>query len=184
MKIVINSSPLIFLSKIEKMHLLTELFDEIFIPSTVFYETVTRGKEKMMEDAFVIENFINENEKNKVTIADVDFRGFEEIPLGIGEKAVIAFARRENIENVLIDEENVLIDEGKARTIAKMFRLKPRGTLWVLALANSKDLITYHELKESVLRIVEKGYRIKEEIFARFLIEIETRQAGSAVRRS
>ncbi len=177
MKIVINSSPLIFLSKIEKMHLLTELFDEIFIPSTVFHETVTRGKEKMMEDAFVIENFINENEKNKVTIVDVDFRGFEEIPLGIGEKAVIAFARRENIKNVLIDE-------GKARTIAKMFRLKPRGTLWVLALANSEDLITYHELKESVLRIVEKGYRIKEEILARFLREIENRQAGSAARRS
>ena len=177
MKIVINSSPLIFLSKIEKMHLLTELFDEIFIPSTVFYETVTRGKEKMMEDAFVIENFINENEKNKVTIVDVDFRGFEEIPLGIGEKAVIAFARRENIENVLIDES-------KARTIAKMFRLKPRGTLWVLALANSEDLITYHELKESVLRIVEKGYRIKEEILARFLRDIETRQAGSAIYKS
>lgn len=176
MKIVINSSPLIFLSKIEKMHLLTELFDGIFIPSTVFYETVTRGKEKMMEDAFVIENFINENE-NKITIVDVDFQGFEEIPLGIGEKAVIAFARRENIENVLIDE-------GKARTIAKMFKLKPRGTLWVLALANSKDIITCHELKESVLRIIEKGYRIKEEILARFLIEIENRQAGSAVRRS
>lgn len=159
------------------MHLLTELFDEIFIPSTVFYETVTRGKEKMMEDAFVIENFINENEKNKITIVDVDFQGFEEIPLGIGEKAVIAFARRENIENVLIDE-------GKARTIAKMFRLKPRGTLWVLALANSEDLITYHELKESVLRIVEKGYRIKEEILARFLREIETRQAVFAIRKS
>ena len=176
MKIVINSSPLIFLSKIEKMHLLTELFDGIFIPSTVFYETVTRGKEKMMEDAFVIENFINENE-NKITIVDVDFQGFEEIPLGIGEKAVIAFARRENIENVLIDE-------GKARTIAKMFKLKPRGTLWVLALANSEDLITYHELKESVLRIVEKGYRIKEEILARFLRDIETQQAGSAIRKS
>ena len=176
MKIVINSSPLIFLSKIEKMHLLTELFDEIFIPSTVFYETVTRGKEKMMEDAFVIENFINENE-NKITIVDVDFQGVEEIPLGIGEKAVIAFARRENIENVLIDE-------GKARTIAKMFKLKPRGTLWVLALANSEDMITYHELKESVLRIVEKGYRIKEEILARFLRDIETQQAGSAIRKS
>ncbi len=177
MKIVINSSPLIFLSKIEKMHLLTELFDEIYITSTVFYETVTRGKEKMMEDAFVIENFINENEKNKITIVDVDFQGFEEIPLGIGEKAVIAFARRENIENVLIDE-------GKARTIAKMFRLKPRGTLWVLALANSEDLITYHELKESVLRIIEKGYRIKEDILARFLREIETRQAVFAIRKS
>jgi predicted nucleic acid-binding protein len=176
MRIVINSSPLIFLSKIEKMYLLTELFDEIFIPSTVFCETVTRGKEKMMEDAFVIENFIDENE-NKITIVDVDFQGFEEIPLGIGEKAVIAFARGENIENVLIDES-------KARTIAKMFRLKPRGTLWILALANSEGMITYNELKESVLRIVEKGYRIKEEILARFLIEIENRQACSAVRRS
>lgn len=163
MKIIINSSPLIFLSKIGKLYLLKELFDEILIPSSVFNETVTRGKEKMLEDALMIENFINEN---KIQVKDADIRWLEDVPLGAGEKAVISLARKEGIENVLIDES-------KARTIAKLFKLKPRGTLWVLALANSRDIISHHELKESVLRIIEKGYRIKEDILARFLIDIE-----------
>lgn len=46
-----------------------------------------------------------------------------------------------------------------------------------------RELLTYHELKESVLKIVEKGYRIKEEILVRFLIEIGNRQAGFAYAR-
>lgn len=46
MRIIIDSSPIIFLSKIGKLYLLKELFDEILIPSSVFNETVTRGKEK------------------------------------------------------------------------------------------------------------------------------------------
>ena len=163
MKIITDSSPLIFLSKIGKLYLLKELFDEILIPSSVFNETVTRGKEKMLEDAFVIENFINEN---KIPIKDVDIGWLEDVPLGAGEKAVISLARIEGIENVLIDES-------KARTIAKLFKLKPRGTLWVLALANSRDMISHQEFKESVLRIIEKGYRIKEDILARFLMDIE-----------
>lgn len=54
-----------------------------------------------------------------------------------------------------------------------MFKLKPRGTLWVLALANSNGIITRQELKESVLRVVEKGYRTKEEILAKLLIDVE-----------
>ncbi len=163
MKTVINASPLIFLSKIGKIDLLKELFDEILIPSDVFYETVTIGKEKRLEDAFVIENFINQG---NIKVKDVDIRSLDKLPLGKGEKAVIALARIEGIENVLIDES-------KARTIAKMFKLKPRGTLWVLALANSKNLITRQEFKASVLRIIEKGYRIKEDILVRFLVEIE-----------
>jgi len=164
MKIIIDSSPLIFLSKIGKIELLTELFDEILIPSDVFYETVTLGKEKMLDDAFAIENFINRS--SKVKIKDANIQWLADLPLGKGEKAVISLARIEGIDNVLIDES-------KARTLAKVFKLKPRGTLWVLALANSNGIITRQELKESVLRVVEKGYRIKEEILARFLLDIE-----------
>src|SRR5574341_773209 len=164
MRIVVDSSPIIFLSKIGKIDLLTELFDEILIPSNVFYETVTQGREKMLDDAFVIENFINQS--SKVKIKDADIRWLEDLPVGKGEKAVISLARIEGIDNVLIDES-------KARTLAKVFKLKPRGTLWVLSLANSKGMITRQEFKESVLRVVEKGYRIKEEILAKFLIDIE-----------
>ena len=69
MKIITDSSPLIFLSKIGKLYLLKELFDEILIPSSVFNETVTIGKEKMLEDAFLIENFINHRFSSSVYVS-------------------------------------------------------------------------------------------------------------------
>ena len=57
MKIVTNASPLIFLAKIDKLELLIELFEEVIIPVQVFAEVVTKGKEKGMDDAFLIEHF-------------------------------------------------------------------------------------------------------------------------------
>jgi uncharacterized protein len=125
MRIVIDSSPLIFLSKIGKIELLTELFDEILIPSEVFYETVTQGKEKMLEDAFAIENFITQS--CKVKIKDADIRWLDDFPLGKGEKAVISLARIERIDNALIDES-------KARTLARVFNLnqEERYGFWLL----------------------------------------------------
>ena len=58
MKIVANASPLIFLAKIHKLELLIELFEEVIIPMQVFAEVVTKGKEKGMDDAFLIENLV------------------------------------------------------------------------------------------------------------------------------
>ena len=90
----------------------------------------------------------------------------EDIPIGVGEKAVIALARKEGIDCVLIDER-------KARFFAKIFKLNPRGVFWILSLACSKNIISKQEFKKLVLRVVQEGYRIKEEILARFLAEIE-----------
>lgn len=163
MKIVANASPLLFLAKIHKLELLIELFEEVIIPMQVFAEVVTKGKEKGMDDAFLIENFTG---SEKIKLKNVDIHGLEGLPIGVGEKAVIALARKEGIDYVLIDEK-------KARFFAKIFKLNPRGVFWVLSFACSKDKISKQELKKLVLRVVQEGYRIKEEILARFLAEIE-----------
>jgi predicted nucleic acid-binding protein len=163
MKIVVNASPLIFLAKIHKLELLIELLEEVIIPMQVFAEVVTKGKEKGMNDAFLIENFTG---SEKIKLKNVDIHGLEGLPMGEGEKAVIALARKEGIDYVLIDER-------KARFFAKIFKLNPRGVFWVLSLACSKDKISRQELKKLVLRVVQEEYRIKEEILARFLAEIE-----------
>lgn len=44
MKIVSNSSPLIFLSKIDRLDVLTKMFDKIYIPYAVYDETVLSQK--------------------------------------------------------------------------------------------------------------------------------------------
>ena len=54
MKVVINTSPLISLSILEKLDILSMLFEEIFIPEAVFQEAVVFGKGKY--GSFDIEN--------------------------------------------------------------------------------------------------------------------------------
>ena len=53
-KVVSNSSPIIHLSKIEKLHLLKEFFGIITIPETVYRECVIEGKDRL--EAELIKN--------------------------------------------------------------------------------------------------------------------------------
>jgi len=46
MNAVINSTPLISLAIIDKLSLLDDLFDEVYIPMAVFKEAVRKGKKK------------------------------------------------------------------------------------------------------------------------------------------
>lgn len=43
MRVVINSSPLIFLAKLKLLNILNELFDEVYITDAVYHETVVEG---------------------------------------------------------------------------------------------------------------------------------------------
>jgi len=43
MKVAVNSSPLIFLAKLGLLHILDEIFDEVYITDAVYYETVVEG---------------------------------------------------------------------------------------------------------------------------------------------
>ena len=45
-KVVVNSSVLIFLSKIGLLHLLKELFGVVYIPDAVYREVVIEGGER------------------------------------------------------------------------------------------------------------------------------------------
>jgi len=45
-KVVSNSSPLIALSRINKLSLLQDLFEQVIIPSGVYNEIVERGRDK------------------------------------------------------------------------------------------------------------------------------------------
>ena len=51
---VVDSSPLIYLAKVEKLSLLKEFYGSLKIPQ-VYREVVVRGKEKGFEDALRVE---------------------------------------------------------------------------------------------------------------------------------
>ena len=86
--------------------------------------------------------------------------------LGDGEKAAISLsiARKINI---------VLLDERKARRIAKFYKLEPKGTIGVLSEALNKNKISKSEFKELIQKLIKEGYRISEEIIMGLLKDIK-----------
>ena len=102
--IISNSSPLIYLSKLDRLYLLKDLFKKILIPNEVYDEVVVVGKQKNFYDSLKIENAIREG---WIVIKEVN--GFKELEMfsseiDLGELAVIKLAKKENPELILIDD--------------------------------------------------------------------------------
>lgn len=160
MNIASNTSPLVFLTKIGKLDLLESY--KISIPQQVFDE-ISMWKNKNKEDYLILEDWIN---KNNVAIEKVSVLKNLPSNLGEGEKAAISLALKKNVKIVLIDER-------KARIAAKLFDLRPKGTIAIIYEQFLNKKMTKKECKNLVLELIKKGYRIKEELIAEFLQDID-----------
>ncbi len=160
-RIVCDASPLIFLAKIDSITLLDAY--EIYIPAQVEAEILESTKHKK-QDATKITNYLQAQNIKSEKIALM-----RDLPrsLGQGERSVISLALRENIKRVLIDE-------AKARTIARFKGLVPRGTLRVLWDAYKEGIIGREDIESLTLDLIQKGYRIKGELIIEFLKKLRT----------
>lgn len=155
-KAVCNASPLIFLAKIKKLNLLESY--TLYVPIQVKAE-IQKGFANKKENTGQIIEFIGSNNIEAARVALL-----KNLPdsLGSGEKAVISLALKMGIKRVLIDE-------AKARLVARFKGLYPRGTLGILWNAFKDGTIDRKTLELSVFDLIQGGYRIKEEILAEFL---------------
>ncbi len=160
MRIVSDTSPLIFLAKVGKLDFLKS--HKVVIPEQVYAELMY-GKNKESEDFIIVDDWIK---KTEVQVKKVAILPGLPSGLGEGEKAVISLAVAEKIDLVLIDER-------KARIVSSFYGLKARGTIAVIYDQFLAKKITSKECKNLVLELVKKGYRIKEEILVELLQSIE-----------
>jgi predicted nucleic acid-binding protein len=138
MAIVVDTSCLIILSKIEKLQILKELFHEVMIPDAVSREF---GGE--------LPSFIHIHPAP----VDKDFSRFASAFLDSGESEAIALAIKSEVEGIIIDEK-------KGRKVANALGLKVIGTLGVLALANRKGILD--DLDTVIKDVKDKGFYISD----------------------
>lgn len=153
--IVSNSTPLIYLAKIKRLHLLKDLFGEVLIPLEVKNEVVDGGKRKGEADAYLIEQGIN---LGWLKVHQVKTILKFDIEIDAGEKAAISLAQEKK-------QKIVLIDEIAARTAAKLVKLEPRGTIFVLLQALKQNKITFDEFLHMLTQLAQAGFRLHEEIY-------------------
>lgn len=155
-EVVCNASPLIFLAKIGQINLLDNY--TLYIPSQVELE-INNGIRRKKEDAQLILRYLKD--KNIISSRVTILKDLPEF-LGDGEKAVISLAVKKNIERVFIDE-------AKARTVARFKGLSPKGTLGIFWDSYKNGKLEKIKMEALLFELIEKGYRIKEEIFIEFL---------------
>ena len=157
-----NSSPLILLTKINKLELLKKLYKQIYIPQEVYNEVITKGKEEKYSDAFIIERQINEfifvKELNKDNLEEVN--KLNKI-IGTGESEAIILSIQEKTKLLLIDNL-------EPRKIAEIRGIKCRSTPGILLEALTKKIIKVEEYENAIKKLTEHAW-LSGDIVAYFL---------------
>ncbi|SFO91952.1 DUF3368 domain-containing protein [Salibacterium halotolerans] len=158
-KVLVNSTPIIGLSMIGKLSLLTDLFDDVLVPEAVFYEIIhdhtskSHGKQELLE-------FIDKGTFQLYRVENSPMVQKLYGKLHEGELEVIVGAKELNVSYVIIDEK-------AARTLSKTFMLTPIGTLGILILAKKKGKI--EAIKPILDELKEYNFHVSKSLYYKVL---------------
>ncbi len=150
-----NSSPLIFLAKINQLQLLKKLFRNIIIPSNVEKEILIGDKpdSKSLFQA-IKENWIKiENPKKEINLE-----------IGKGEGSAINLAREKN--------DTLIIDDALGNKIANSFNIKTIRTTTIILMAVKSNFISKKEAIQLINKLIGLGYYISPKYYTSLLMKL------------
>ena len=147
-KIVSNTTPIISLLKLNKLELLQQLYNQIYIPLAVYKEIETGKAKGYYKDL---------SEIGWINIIEVQDRQAVKyfLDLDAGEAEAIVLATELNADLIILDEK-------PGRFHAKHADLKVTGTIGILIKAKTIGLID--ELKPLLNELTEKNVWISEKL--------------------
>lgn len=145
---VVDAGPLIFLAKLDRLDLLPNIGEQIYIPQAVMSEIHAKDDKacSILEQAsatWLQVRDVKGRESVDLLLADMD----------LGEAEVIVLARE-------IQADWVLLDDLVARRFARRVGLSPVGTLGILLAACLRGEIP--SIREEIERLQEHGFWISD----------------------
>jgi len=142
--IISDTSCLILLDKIDELHLLNKIYGELWTTQEVAQEFL-----KPLPKWIIIK-----------AVLDEKYQKLLETQIDLGEASAIALA---------VETENslLLLDDLKARKLAKSLDLKITGTLGVINKAKELDLIP--KIKPLIDKLLQTDFRISENLINELL---------------
>lgn len=153
MIIIADSSPLIALAIINKLHLLSDIFQEIIVPFSVHQEIAQSDKK--------FSSLLQEWTKPFIKKCNnTDAFNAYQLSLGKGESEAIVLSKE-------FKESILLLDDKKGRKVAKLENQKVIGTIGILILAKEKGLIS--EIRSSLNLFEEHDIHLSKSLIERAL---------------
>ena len=156
--VVCDSSVLIHLAKIKRLHLLKDFYGSIAITPAVWREVVEEGKDredvKLIKKAFDNGWIAVDSPANKPLVKILERR------LHPGEAETIALA----VEKSAL----VLLDESEGRRVADVYGLRKTGVVGILLKAKLKGIIPSLKKELDALRY-KAGFWISDDLYSKAL---------------
>ena len=144
--IVSDSTTLIILFDLKRLELLSNLFDEIYIPSSVYREISV--KKEIELPVFIQVQEVEESSDLKLLRKLLDE----------GESEAIVLAKKMGL--------GIIIDEKKGRKVALNYGLKIIGLLGIVYLNIQKGHMSENSAKIFLDEALSHGYRINEKLIS------------------
>ncbi len=160
MQIILNSSPLIFLSKLNYLNQFVESPDDFYIPQSVADEI----KAKSDPSSQTIQALINSGNLQIRASKLINLVNSLNQRLGKGESEAIALA-------IELNTDYVLLDDSTARREAKRLGLNIKGTLAVIKKLSKDGKISIESLDKLYQQLMDIEFRVKRSLFDRIFFE-------------
>ena len=148
---VVNASPIISLTKIDRIHLLSDLCDDVVIPQGVADEITLGG----YADSAV--TWLQQTGHTFIQAASAIDARVASWDLGLGESQVLSWGIHHT-------DYEAIIDDLAARKAAKILQIPIRGTLAVIVLAKQMGYIT--SAQQDLESLIQVGLRISPAVLA------------------
>lgn len=158
MKIVVNTGPLVFLSKIDRLPILQK-FGSVLVPKGVISEIRHKKDDVSAAVGKISNDWLKSNvikNKNLLSVLTKELDG--------GEAEVICLAIEQKADWVVLDDQD-------ARRFAHRYGLNVIGTLGLLAWAKKKGFIK--SFKNEVEKLREAGFYATVALIEKLLQEVE-----------
>ncbi|MCY7321714.1 MAG: DUF3368 domain-containing protein [Phormidesmis sp. CAN_BIN36] len=160
MQIVVNSSPLIFLSKLNYLNQFVESSDNFYIPQAVADEIEAKSDPPSQTvQALINSSNLQVRASNLENLASsLNQR------LGKGESEAIALG-------IELKADYILLDDSTARREARRLGLTIKGTLAVIKKLSKDGKISIKSLDDLYQRLMEIEFRVKRSLFDQIFSE-------------
>lgn len=162
-RVVLNSTPLIYLTKVGLSTILINLKVEKITSPIVKAEVVDKGMEKGFPEAIILEKIFEERIIKVVEPKDERFLSRLLMTAGIhlADAQVIALAKEHNA--------TAIIDDEIARKTARIYNVSYAGTPYLLIRAFLQGIITKDQAKKAVDEMILAGWRCGPEDYVRII---------------
>jgi uncharacterized protein len=159
--VVSNSSPLIALARIDHLDLLASLYKRILIPAEVHHEVTVAGQGLPGAEEVRNANWIEMAPQRSVADPSL-VQACQD--LGAGERGAILLAKS-------LRADLVLLDEWRARRIAREAGLSVVGCLGILETATRRGLVS--DLRQAYIDLLHHGIRFDIKLLQESLARLE-----------